>query len=242
MANKMQVIAMIPARMGSERLKMKNLALLNGKPLISYAIEAAKQSGVFQQIVLNSDGDIFQKVAERYGVGFYRRPDQLGSSETKSDDVVYDFMQKHPADIITWVNPISPLQTGDEIKNVINHFIDQKLDSLITVKNEQVHCVYQDNPVNFSLEGLFAKTQDLIPLQPFVYSVMMWRTESFIETYEKQGYALMCGKLGYFPVSNLSSIIIKRDEDLLMAESVLKATTGTGKIEIKYDQLVEDDA
>ena len=234
----MSIIAMIPARMGSERLKLKNLALLNGKPLISYAIEAAKQSGIFEKVVLNSDGEIFRKVAQRYGVDFYHRPEKLGSSETKSDDVVYDFMLAHPSDIVAWVNPISPLQTGDEVRKVISYFVDHELDSLITVKDEKVHCVYQDKPVNFTLEGQFAKTQDLTPVQSFVYSIMMWRSEPFKRAYENQGYALMSGKLGYFPVSDLSAIIIKTDADLLMAESMLRAGSGSRGVEVHYDQLV----
>ena len=109
-------VAMIPARMGSERLRLKNLALLNGKPLISYAIDAAIDSGVFDRIVINSDGEIFQEIAKRHGIEFYLRPVELGSSETKSDDVVNDFMIKHPSNMVAWVNPISPLQTGPELK------------------------------------------------------------------------------------------------------------------------------
>ncbi len=233
----MSVVAMVPARMGSERLRLKNLALLNGEPLISYAINAAKDSGAFDRVVINSDGDIFEQVAQRYGVDFYLRLDELGSSETKSDDVVYDFMLKHPSDILAWVNPISPLQTAEELGQVVRYFIDQELDSLITVNNEQVHCVYEGEPVNFTVEGLFAKTQNLTPVQSFVYSVMMWRTEPFIREYEKLGYALLTGKLGYFPVSKRSSFIIKTDEDLVIAESILKATAAGGEINILYDEL-----
>ena len=48
----MHITAMIPARMGSERLKQKNLALLDGKPLISYAINAANESQAFDQVVV----------------------------------------------------------------------------------------------------------------------------------------------------------------------------------------------
>jgi CMP-N-acetylneuraminic acid synthetase len=233
----MNIIAMIPARMGSERLPMKNLALLNGQPLISYAIEAAKNSGVFSRVVVNSDGVAFHSVAQRYGVEFYLRPQALGSSETKSDDVVYDFMLKHPSDIVAWVNPISPLQTGEEVRKVIDYFITQQLDSLITVKNEQLHCVYESKPLNFTPNGLFAKTQDLTPVQYFVYSVMMWRTQTFVGTYKKQGYALLSGKLGYFPVSKESAVIIKTDEDLMIAESILKARAGGRAYEVLYDKL-----
>ena len=237
----MEVVAMVPARMGSERLKMKNLALINGRPLISYAIEAAKESGVFSRIVINSDGNIFEKIAQRHGVEFYLRPTHLGSSDTKSDDVIYDFMLRHPSDAVAWVNPIAPLQTGEELRRVINYFAEQHLDSLITVKDEQVHCVYEGKPLNFTLDGLFAKTQDLTPAQFFVYSVMMWSSQTFTQAYEKYGYALLSGKLGYFPVSKRSSIIIKTDEDLMIAETMLKATGEHQGYEVLYDELVRGD-
>ena len=234
----MNVVAMVPARMGSERLKMKNLALLNGKPLISYAIEAAKASGAFNRVVLNSEGAVFERVAQRYGVDFYLRPEELGSSDTKSDSVVYDFMEQIPSDVVAWVNPIAPLQPPEEIREVIDYFSREGLDSLITVENQQVHCIYRGEPVNFQVDEIFAKTQDLTPVQPFVYSIMMWRTRPFMETFQRDGYALLCGKLGYFPVGKRSSLIIKTDEDLMIAESILKATTGAGKFNVQYDQLV----
>ena len=53
------IYAMIPARMGSQRLKLKNLALLNVKPLIYYAIESAKVSKIFDKIFINSDDNLF---------------------------------------------------------------------------------------------------------------------------------------------------------------------------------------
>jgi len=229
------ITAMIPARIGSTRLKMKNLALINGKPMISYAIEAAKASGVFNRIVLNSDADIFKKIAERYGAEFYLRPVELGSSTTKSDKVVHDFMQKHPSDIVAWVNPTSPLQTGDEIKNVINYFIGEGLDTLITVKNEQVHCIFEGRPVNFNPDEIFAQTQDLKPVQPFVYSIMMWKTKMFIDTFERKGYALFCGKIGFYPVSKETSIIIKTKEDIMLADYIMRTKASVGAYEVRYD-------
>ena len=86
------IYAMIPARAGSERLKIKNLSLLDGKPLISYSILAAKDSGVFKKIIINSDNELFKNISERYGVNFYLRPEELGGSTITSDEVVLDFM------------------------------------------------------------------------------------------------------------------------------------------------------
>ena len=234
--SRQRIIAMIPARIGSTRLKMKNLALLNGKPLIAYSILAAKQAGVFDRIVLNSDSHIFKSIADRYGVKFYERPEHLGGSKTKSDDVVLDFMQNNTSEVVVWVNSISPLQTGDEIRRVVEFFQKEKLDSLITVKEEQVHCVYQGKPVNFEESGKFAQTQDLEPVQPFVYSVMMWRAKSFFEAMKLQGHALLSGKVGYYPVNKWSSIIIKTDHDLKLASYALRAL-GTDESEVEYDDL-----
>ena len=57
----MKIIAMIPARLGSQRLKQKNLQLLNGIPLISHAINKAKNSNIFNEIWVNSESLIFKK-------------------------------------------------------------------------------------------------------------------------------------------------------------------------------------
>ena len=229
-----QVIAMIPARMGSERLPQKNLVMLNNEPLIGHAVRQAKESGVFDRIVVNADHKVFGEIAHRYGVEFYDRPSELTSSTARSDDVVYDFIQKHPGDFVAWMNPISPLQPAEEIADVVRYFIKENLDSLITVRDVQVHCNFRGKPLNYSLGEKFAKTQDLDPVQPFVYSIMMWRTQTFVETYRKKGYALLFGKMGFYPVSWLSSIIVKYEEDIRLCEYILKGMESASGKELEY--------
>jgi len=214
---------MIPARIGSTRFKMKNLALLNGKPMIAYAIMAALSSNVFDRVIVNSDSEVFRSIAEKYGAEFYLRPEHLGGSSVKSDDVVKDFIEKYPSDIVVWENPIAPLQTVEDIRNTIYFFLSNNLDSLFTVKTEQIQCVYENQPVNFKEQGKFAQTQDLKPIYPFVPFIMMWRTSTFINAFKEHGYAFFCGKVGYFPVSRFSSVIIKYEDDFRVAEMLLKS-------------------
>ena len=56
------ITAMIPARIGSTRFKMKNLAMLHGKPMIAYAIMAALSSRVFDRVIVNSDSVFFAQL------------------------------------------------------------------------------------------------------------------------------------------------------------------------------------
>lgn len=234
MSPKPKIVAMIPARRGSSRLKAKNLALLNGRPLVSYAIEAAKKSGVFDRIVLNSEDDIFFDIAKEYGIDFYKRSADFANSTAKSDTVVQDFILHNPCDIVVWVNPISPLQTGEEIKAVIDHFIKEGLDTLITVRNEQVHALLDGNPLNFRHKEVFAQTQDLKPVGLFVYSIMMWRSETFSAHFKENGHAVLCGKVGYYPVGKLSAIIIKHEEDLRMVEYILAGMEARKDFSLSY--------
>ena len=217
----LHLTAMIPARLGSQRLARKNLALLAGKPLIAYAIAAAKEAGVFDRIVVNSEGLLIGRIAKEYGVEFYQRPERLASSSTTSDEVVYDFMQQHQTDVVAWVNPIAPLQPAQEVREVVEHFISAGLDSLITVREEQVHCNFRGAPLNYQVQEPFARTQELEPVHRFVYSLMMWKRATFMAAYERDGHAILCGRTGFFPVGRLASLLVKTEEDLRLCEYLL---------------------
>ena len=59
----MRILAMIPARMGSQRLKQKNLKEIRGAPLIAHAIRKCQEAGVFDEIWVNSEHPAFGPVA-----------------------------------------------------------------------------------------------------------------------------------------------------------------------------------
>ena len=236
----MTVIAMLPARIGSTRLKKKNLALVDGEPMIGRVIRATIEAACFDRIVVNSDSPVFSEIADRYGVEFYSRPEVLGGSSVKSDDVVYDFIQSHPSDVVAWVNPIAPLQQASEISACMSFMKANNNDSLFTVRDEQVHCVLDGEPVNFSFDGKFAQTQDLVPVRRFVYSMMAWRAASFSAAFERDGHAFFVGSVGYFPVSHESGIIVKTEADLMMVDMIAQSDR-MGKTRLTYDRIAGEE-
>ena len=227
---------MIPARIGSERLKYKNLRLLAGKPVINYAIEAAKAAKIFDGIFINSDEAIFNEIAQKNNIEFYLRPKKLGSSNTQSDEVVFDFLSNNKTDLLVWVNPIAPLQTGVEIKNAIDFMINNKFDTVITSKNEYFHSLCENNPINFKIDEKFSKTQDLKPIQSLVYSLMMWNSKTFLKTYNSKGFAMLSGNVGFFEVDKKSTIKLNYEEDLEFCEAFIKINKSQ---KIQYDPILK---
>ena len=65
---------------------------------------------------------------------------------------------------------------------------------------------------------------------------MMWKVEPFVKAMNYHGRALIPGKVGYYPVSKWSSIIIKTDQDFKLANYALKAIE-SGEIELEYIDL-----
>src|SRR5438067_11059590 len=75
------VVALIPARSGSERVPGKNVRPLGGHPLLAYAVATALQAGVFQRVVCSTDSGKIAEVAQRYGAEVpFLRPTELATA------------------------------------------------------------------------------------------------------------------------------------------------------------------
>ena len=216
------IICMIPARIGSQRFKQKNLALIAQKSVLEWGIESAKNSKAFNKIVVNGDHELFNRIAKENNVDFFLRDAGLGSSDTKSDDVILNFIDKFECDFIVWFNAIAPLQQIKDIQNFAKELLTNKFQSLFAVRTHHIQTLYENRPLNFSYEKLFERTQDLKPATTFVPSMMGWNTNSFRDNYLKKGYGFFCGKTGYFEVSLLSSLVIKKEEDFRMIRSIVE--------------------
>ena len=73
----MKTLVVIPARGGSKGIPRKNIRFMAGKPLISYAIECAKNSSYDMDIIVSSDDEEIKHVAESFGAGTLDRPESL---------------------------------------------------------------------------------------------------------------------------------------------------------------------
>ena len=115
--------AFIGCRLGSTRVKFKNLSLLDNKPLFSYLTESAISTSNIDNLFLNTDSQFIVDVAKEIfqdKLKYYIRPSHLGSSSAKLDDFVYDFMINFPSDITIFFNRF---YAGTKIFYFIFYFI-----------------------------------------------------------------------------------------------------------------------
>jgi len=217
-----KIIGEIPARYGSKRVKHKNLRLMNEKPLIWYAIQAAKNSERLSEVYVNSESNIIGKVAVDNGVKFYKRDANLATDAATSDEFNYDFIKTTKPDILVMINPVSPLIEGKDIDSIIEFFLENKYDTVIAIREEKLQAFCNNEPINFNPHSLLVKTQDIPPIQICIWSVCVWRAETFIKSYDTTGYAVFSGKVGFYPLSMLKSVKISTEEDFILAEALLK--------------------
>lgn len=82
-------VAVIPARGGSKRIPGKNIKYFAGKPIISYSIEAAKASGIFDRIIVSTDSEDIADVARSAGAEVpFARPSELSDDHTPTAPVL----------------------------------------------------------------------------------------------------------------------------------------------------------
>jgi YrbI family 3-deoxy-D-manno-octulosonate 8-phosphate phosphatase len=130
--------AVILARGGSKGIHKKNIMDFAGKPLLTWSILQAFDSGVVDTVYVSSDSDEILDVAVRYGAVAIRRPDELATDTTTSEaalthalDQIHRERGTDPERII-FLQATSPLRESSDIAGAVRAFDDQHVDSLFS--------------------------------------------------------------------------------------------------------------
>ena len=215
----MTSIAMIPARMGSQRLPKKNLAPLAGAPLIVHAIRKCQAAGLFDEIWVNSEHPDFGPIAEVEGARFHQRPEHLGSNSATSEQFVAEFLEKHDCTFVYQVHSIAPLLTIEDVATFVEEMRTDRYDALMSVIDENLECAYRGAPVNFTFAEK-TNSQDLEPVRRIVWAITAWRRSTYLEATATGACATYAGRVGYHSVSRMAGHVIKTQEDLDIAAAL----------------------
>lgn len=122
----MSRICIIPARGGSKRIPKKNIKELDGKPLLNYTIDVAKDSNVFDKIVVSSDSDEILEIAKNSGVSIHKRDPNLAGDNDTVFNFFYHFVNdesiKNNFDSFAGMLVTCPFKKTEHIKGAYNLF------------------------------------------------------------------------------------------------------------------------
>jgi CMP-N-acetylneuraminic acid synthetase len=196
------MIAIIPARGNSKRFPKKNIALLDGKPLLVYAIEAAANSGIFDKIYVSTeDPEIALVVHESYHLSdklhLYARHSSLSEDTSTVIDVCKDIIE-HRKNLgeddkaFAVLLATNPLRTAEDIRNAYKIFKENKntdfVMSLAEYEHPPLHAVEIDGyvkpmfPKENKIQSQFLKT-----MYRHDGAVIFAKTKAFLKTNDFYG-------------------------------------------------------
>ncbi len=224
----MSKIAIITARGGSKRIPGKNIKDFLGKPILTYSIEAALKSGVFDEVMVSTDDEEIARIAKEAGasVPFYRSAETSNDFATTNDVLfeVFDEYEKRGKtfDIACCIYPTAPFVTASKLKEAVEKLENSDADTLIPVVQfsypPQRALIVKEGKLVFEYpEYLDARSQDLEPHYHDVGQFYVFRIERF-----KKNKRLMVGDVLPLVVSELEVQDIDNQTDWEIAEMKYK--------------------
>ena len=119
--SELRCACLIPARGTSKRFPRKNIALLKGKPVLAYPVEAARASGLFADVWVSTDDAEIAAAARQAGARLHERPVPLAADTATLNDVCLDFLDWHerqgrPADVLCLILPTAALMRPEDLQ------------------------------------------------------------------------------------------------------------------------------
>jgi CMP-N,N'-diacetyllegionaminic acid synthase len=227
----MNILCTICVRKGSKGLKNKNLIKLNNKPLLSRALDQAKNVKIFDKIVVSTDSNEAIKLSKKKNIDiFFKRSNLLAGDKIGKVSVIRDALKrsekyyKKNFDIIIDLDVSSPLRKDMDIKKALNKFLKEGSSNLIT------GCIARKNPY-FNMIEIKNKTVSLSKnigkkilsrqLSPKVFdmnaSIYIWKRNYLLKTDN-----LFSKKTSFYEMPFNRSVDIDDQDDLRIVKLFLK--------------------
>lgn len=216
----MRILAIIPARSGSKGIPHKNIRLLNGEPLIAYAIKNAIKSKLINDVVVSTDSKEIAYIAKEYGVEVIMRQSDLSTDVVTLDPVIYSVVEKlknmnRKYDCVVTLQPTLPLLKVKTLDTGLMYFINGGWDTVISVVNKPRLSWEKRDGILRPLNEVRLNRQDMPP-QYLEIGAFFITKEANIKENSRIGK-----KVSVFEIPNDESIEIREKNDWVLAESLM---------------------
>ena len=230
----MKTLAMITARGGSKRIPRKNIKEFNGKPIIAYSIEAALNSGAFDEVMVSTDDEEIADIARKYGASVpFLRSEKTSNDFATTVDVIDEVISEYHNrgkgfDVFACIYPTAPFITADKLKEAVDKLSASDADSLIPVVRfsyppQRAMEIHDGRLVFRQPENLSKRSQDLEPHYHDAGQFYVVKTESFLKN-----KGIMVGQILPMELSELEVQDIDNEVDWKLAEMKYKLLQDKG--------------
>ncbi len=135
----MQAVAIITARGGSKRIPGKNKKNFLGKPIICYSIEAALQSGLFEEVMVSTDDEEIAEIARSAGASVpFMRSEKTANDYATTDDVLMEVLEEYKKrgkvfQYMACLYPTAPFITAYKLKTAMEKMIQSEASAVMPV-------------------------------------------------------------------------------------------------------------
>ena len=221
-----RVFCIIPARSGSKRIKNKNILNFYGTPLIGRTIKTAKNSKIFDKIIVSSDSRKIINIANKYGAKNYGlREKKFSGDKITTDKLLLREIIKNNLkniDIFCCIYPATPLLNSKMLENAYNKFIKGNFDSLISVTKYD-YPIYRalkidKNKIEFIWKKFQNKRSQEIDeaIHDLGYFYFFW-TKIFLKRKK-----IINKNTGYYEIPRDKAVDIDEDVDLKIAKKLFR--------------------
>ena len=187
----MNAIAIITARGGSKRIPGKNVKEFRGKPMLTYAIEAALAAGIFREVMVSTDDEGIAQIARKAGAAVpFMRSEATADDFATTDDVLMEVLETYEKqgrtfDYMACIYPTAPFVTAKKLQEAMELLIERDASGVMPVVRfsfpPQRGMAIRDGKLMYCYpENAAKRSQDLEPMyhdsgQFYCYHVARYR-------------------------------------------------------------------
>ncbi|MFA5156155.1 MAG: acylneuraminate cytidylyltransferase family protein [Candidatus Omnitrophota bacterium] len=179
----MKTVALVPAKLKSDRVPFKNIKKLGGIPLVNYTMRTLnKVSNVDEIVIFASEPSICDHIQRGLKYSFLQRPNSLDTQETSIQDIIGEFLKKSDADMVVLYHITSPFLKAETVSECVQKVVSGGYDSAFTAYEIKKFCWFRGKPLNYSFDAPTPRTQDIDSVIVEQASLYVFKREVFEKT------------------------------------------------------------
>lgn len=215
---KKEIVALIPVKGSSERIKAKNIRSFFDTSLYELKLDQIKDVRGFSDVIVSSEDNNILDIAKKKGFSVHRRDNKFSTSHIPMSDVYSYVASEIKGEHIAWVNATNPLAETENYDDAIKAYndMDPEYDCLLSAYEVKDYIFYNNKPINFK-PNPWPRSQDLKGLCALSFMINILRREDMVR------WGSCVGENPYFfYFDKIASMDVDFQEDFDFCEMVYK--------------------